>query len=108
MKSLWKRSFVKFYIVYIRLRGYRYLRSERRIRKKKIVELTMEILISFYLNVFPSRDLESIKKKSLFFLFLRTKQRAKERKEEEFRFFTMLKRELRQKRLNFFLLIVTT
>lgn len=35
MKSLWKRSFVKFYIVYTRLRGYRYLRSERRIRKKK-------------------------------------------------------------------------
>lgn len=69
MKSLWKRSFVKFYIVYIRLRGYRYLRSERRIRKKKIVELTMEILISFYLNVFPSRDLESIKKKSLSFFF---------------------------------------
>lgn len=29
----------------------------------------MEILISFYLNIFPSRDLESIKKKSLSFFF---------------------------------------
>lgn len=40
----------------------------------------MEILISFYLNVFPSRDLESIKKKSLFFLFFKNEAKGKGKK----------------------------
>lgn len=39
----------------------------------------MEILISFYLNVFLSRDLESIKKKSLSFFF-KNEAKGKEKK----------------------------